>query len=489
MHLPQAVTRIDAVRFKQVPCAALVFLGMAVAACHRPVRENEADAAALLSRLATARDATQQLNLLDALSSVHPDACGGNSTALVSGVRPLLDSEDASVAAKAGELVARWGDRTSASEIVHLLSNPNLAIRLSAIGSLATLSNPAAIPALTVATRDPVGSVRAGACGALGALGADAPLEPLQQRLGDPEASVRAAAARAVGQRRRPEEVALVLPLLRDADPGVVAAAALALGTIGDRRAVAALVPLVATGRAGTRAAAAAALAQIGDPGAAEPVLQLLSTDDPALHLAGIEALTALRDPVAVEAVLGLADEVEPRVNERLPYVLAQLYNPQQLEDWTNRLHAPSARVRATVALALGLAGEKRAGDQLGRLLGDPNGQVRGLAAVGLGLIGATASPEALEQMAQREPDPEAREYVRIGTALARQTAGDVASRLAALLADPAPQVRMFAADALGLLRITHTLGNLRCAEQTDMDPQVRLRAKLAVLRMNGAEI
>ncbi len=175
-------------------CFALLLL-IVLGACKRPVRENDLAPADLLPRLSQATAPDQQIALLDALSTVDPALLPAETPDPVKAVRPFLDAADPRVAAKAGDLLAHWGDRTATSGLVRLLNEPDPLIRLSAAISLSALADPAAREALEGATQDVVGDVRAQACVALGVLGQRVAAPALRERLSDPDDAVRAAAA------------------------------------------------------------------------------------------------------------------------------------------------------------------------------------------------------------------------------------------------------------------------------------------------------
>lgn len=466
--------------------AVVALLLTAIVACDRAGRENVVAPALLLPRLARATSPVQRLALLDALSSLDPATLPPGSPDPVSAVRPLLAAPDSIVAAKAGDLLARWGDHGATRGLVRLLEAPDPVIRRSAAASLAALADPAAADALMRSSTDGDAAVRAQACAALAALGQHRVAAALRDRLGDSDDAVRAAAARGLGRLGSADDVPALLGLLGQADPGVVGAAAQALGDLGDQRAVTPLIAALGHGTQGVRCAAATALGRMGGHAAVEPLLRMLQSRDSMERLAALLALGTLRDPAAIDGVLAVAGDPEPRVAERVPYVLVRFYTPERFEVFVEHVQHPDAHARAAVALALGLVSERRAITHLTRALLDRAAPVRGSAAEALGLLGANEAQDALAQVARGEPDPAAREAATIGVALERINAPTLAARLTEALADDNPRVRIFAADALGLLDVQDAEPTVRRLAQYDVNTDARNAALLALVRLTG---
>jgi HEAT repeat protein len=194
-------------------------------------------------------------------------------------------------------------------------------------------------------------------------------------------------------------------------------------------------------------------------------------------------ALGSLGDPAAIPGVLIVASDAAQRLSERVPYVLLRLYRAEQFEQFISVLEHGEPSARAAVALALGLAGEQRAQARLTQALHDPAGHVRGNAALALGLLQAPEAVGALQQVADRDPDPEVREPASIGVALGSRTGGMI-SRLLGGLSDTNPRVRVFAAQALGLLQVRAAVPVLGRLAARDTDVAVRSEATLARLRI-----
>jgi HEAT repeat protein len=205
--------------------------------CNRAARENQADPGELVARLSSANSADQRIAVLDALSNVDASTVSNGRAGIAGTVRQLLGDPNALVRAKAGEVLAYWGDRSVTPALVHLLGDPDPVIRFSGAASLTALGDPAASSELVRLTGDADSTVRAQACNALAALGVQngsAAPEALLARLRDPDAAVRAAAVEALGRLRQRDALPAIRQLLSDPQPGVIAAAARTVGALDD---------------------------------------------------------------------------------------------------------------------------------------------------------------------------------------------------------------------------------------------------------------
>ncbi|MFQ5667279.1 MAG: HEAT repeat domain-containing protein [Candidatus Binatia bacterium] len=445
--------------------------------------------AALLPRLAKGSPA-EQLAALESLSTVEPTALPPGTPDPAAAVRPFLEAADPVMAAKAGDLLAHWGDRAATPGLIQLLGAAEPLIRLSAATSLAALADPAAANALAGATTDLDANVRAEACVALGTIEQPGAAAALRARLVDTDGAVRAAAADALGKLRRDRDVPRLLSLLRDPQPGVVSAAARGLGRMGDQRAVAPLIALLKDVRPPIRYAAASALGQLGDRAAVGPLTRMLADDDLAQRVAVLNALRSLGDAAAIPAVLDVAADGNPLLAKRIPFVLAGLYDPERHAAFAARFQDANGNVRGAVALALGVVGDARALPLLKQALVDPVPSVRKDTVQALSFVCRADCTRLLRPVAEHDPDPEVREAAGIGLALAQGVAAPgVLRRLVGGLSHPEIPVRSYAAEGLGLLGASRALEPLRKAAYTDSDPKVRLKAQVAVLRLTNPNI
>jgi len=113
--------------------------------------------------------------------------------------------------------------------------------REEAAEKLGKLGDPAAVPALRAATRDPDEEVREAVAEALGKLGDPAAGGDLAALLRDPEKKVRQEAVKALGLIADPERVNDLLPMLGDRSSDIREETAESLGRIGSALALPAL--------------------------------------------------------------------------------------------------------------------------------------------------------------------------------------------------------------------------------------------------------
>lgn len=118
--------------------------------------------------------------------------------------------------------------------------------REEAAEKLGKLGDPAAIPVLRAATRDPDDKVREAAAEALGLLADPASGTDLVALLRDPEKKVRREAVKALGLIGDPQRVGDLLPMLGDRSSDIREETAEALGRIGSPLALSALQRLAA---------------------------------------------------------------------------------------------------------------------------------------------------------------------------------------------------------------------------------------------------
>ena len=467
---------------RSVSLLLIAFLG-----CQPATRENQADPAVLLAKLAQARSAPERIAALDSLSNVDRQVLPPGAPDPAAAVRPLLNATDPLVVAKAGELLAYWGDRSATPALVRLLGAVDPGTRLAAATALSVLADPTATDALVRVAHDVDGTVRAQACNALGAQPQpppDAVAHALRDGLHDADGAVRAAAASAVGRLGIQSEATTLLALLNDAQPGVVNAAARALGTLQEARAMPALIALLGSPQQTTRCAAATALGTLGDRAAVDPLVRVLQEPETTVRTAALNALARLKDARALDGLLAVAADPDEHLAQRVPYALAALYTPAQFDAFVPHLADTDASARAAAALGLGFADERRAAPPLAHALNDPSGPVRGGAATALGLLGASDRLADIDRVAEHDPEPAVREQAGIGLAIGRAHGGAVDARLLATLSDDNPRARLFAADALGLLQARTAAPSLRRLAQDDPDSDVRNEATLALLRL-----
>jgi cyclophilin family peptidyl-prolyl cis-trans isomerase/HEAT repeat protein len=342
------------------------------------------------------------------------------------------------------------------------------------------------------------------------------PPPDLEAFLRDADARVRRRAALAIGRVGLAEGVAPLVAALADPDPEVRAMAAFGLGLLRDRTAVAPLVAALGDADARVQGRAAEALGVIGDRAAAEPVGRLVAAlatggaaagldideagrpDSPLAPAArafalGVVALVRLQawEPLAA-AVLDQGGQPRvrwwpvawalQRIGDRRavpallafasgPGVEAVLFAARGLGELKEAsavrvllpLVDPGRRERRVVAQAiraLGQIGRPEAAPRLLEILASPDLD-NALRVEAIDALGAIRAPEALDDLldAMGHPAPAVR-----GAALRAVAAVDPATFvtvLSGLDPDPAWQVRVDLADALGRLDRERALARL----------------------------
>lgn len=175
----------------------------------------------------------------------------------------------------------------------------------------------------------------------------------------------------------------------------------------------------------------------------------LLLKGDLPVRVATLAALSSLKDTEAVEPIVAL-------------------------------LHDPAERIRREAAVSLGKLGEPRAASALAPMLSDPLFSIRVPAARALGKLGKEGA--AALRSALTQGDFKVR-------GLAAETLGKVGDPaalddVAALLGDPVPAVRAYAAEALGRLERPEALPRLRDALSREKEgfPRREMEKAIALL-------
>jgi HEAT repeat protein len=266
-------------------------------------------------------------------------------------------------------------------------------------------------------------------------------------RLGSTDATMREAAAFGLGLSQPASAVSALIQALRDAVPGVRANSAWALGRLDDGRALAPLLGLfrdesekvrlaavVATGRLDSTSAVAAlmrvvqndpapsvrrsaawALGQLESREAADVLAGVLSRDSDAKvremsawalgHMEGRNGRTALAN--------ALSKDADDGVRETAAWALAQLEDRSSVDALAAATSDRSARVRGTVAWAIGqLRGDdegSRVPPGLLRLVKDDSEDVRLKAAWSLGQIGDASALGAIQDALKQEQSSQVR--------------------------------------------------------------------------------
>ncbi|MBA3456326.1 MAG: HEAT repeat domain-containing protein [Deltaproteobacteria bacterium] len=332
---------------------------------------------------------------------------------------------------------------------------------------------------------------RAVAAEALGDIGGTEATAALTRSLGDVDAAVRQRAVKAlgtIGKKGNPSVVIALIPRLEDDKPDVKNATIIQLEELGDRRAV---IPLVAkfseTGRE-TRRLAVRAVGKLGDPSAVPALIRLINDPDEEVRTAAVAALGTLG---AVDAIDALTEQLSTGIDAyraKVAYSLGQIAATPQAgkagEDAMRTLviNLSQSQLRNGSREALRVAGKAAVPALVahlqGRIAGDPASAVTLLAESGdpratatlaaelergrvamplvLKALGATGDPAALVPVLGALSSKDA--AIRLAAMEALRPligsdgrAGDV---LIEHLADEDLEIRVLAAEYLGLLRV-----------------------------------
>jgi len=261
--------------------------------------------------------------------------------------------------------------------------------RAQAADQLGRLKDPAAIPYLITALKDPSPLVRRQAADSLGLLKAGEAAPELGAILeNDPNAQVRQAAALALGAAAEENAVPFLLGCLRDKDDSVLFPCVNALGNLKAKAAVKPLKRLLAAADADLKAAVISALGQMGSEEAYNAVQsELGKKQSPAEEEASVQAL---------------GNFARPGASARIKRALA----------------SSNDRLKASACLALARSGDKSEFSACSGLLNSSEAKVRKDAARALGLMGDASAAPALEEALKKETNAEAAQLM--GFALER---------------------------------------------------------------------
>ncbi|MEX2154747.1 MAG: HEAT repeat domain-containing protein [Gemmatimonadaceae bacterium] len=115
---------------------------------------------------------------------------------------------------------------------------------------------------------------------------------------------------------------------LRDPDPCVRRIGASFLGRVDHPAAVAALVEALTDASAGTRAVAALGLGLSGKPGLVEPIVRRLKDESPVVRRAAAWALGSLEDAAAIPPLIELLQrDADPRVRQAAAWAIGSIHD------------------------------------------------------------------------------------------------------------------------------------------------------------------
>lgn len=444
-----------------------------------------------------------------------------------------LSAEAAPTRAASVRALAAYDINLTEPYLLAALNDTALEVRLDAARALASGRSLRAVPVLIEWLGDVEPKTRIAAADALGAIGGPQASAALARSLGDPDHTVRQCAVRALGalgKRGDATAVIAILPRLSDDKADVRRAAVEQLESIGDRRAVIPLVAAFSDNHPEVRKAAVRAIGRFNDASVVPALLRLLRDPSEDVRSAAVGSLGAVGSTEAIGALSELLVSGSDMFRSKVAYALGQIaHDPSAgkageaaLERLVAALATPSLRVAAREALRVaGPAAIPALLQHLaGKLPGDPTTVVQLLAKAGdqrataaltaelerrrvaqpivLAALGATGDPAALIPVlgALASKDPEIRLAAMNAMRPLLGDDGRASDVLTERLADPELEVRVLAAEYLGLVRARQATDALVKLTEVGTPPRLRhaavdalgeigdLRALPALLRL-----
>ena len=374
-------------------------------------------------------------------------------------VKRWLAGADRDAQLAAAEILGELADPRAVPDLVRSIGDQDPQVRVQVVTALGKIGTPQVVVPLINRLEDDKAEVRQAAVDQLMNTGDKRAVIPLVALFDDPSMDVRRSAILAVGRLGDRRALPALMRLLNDPQDGVVEAAVTALGNVRATSATDTLIGLLKTGSEGLKAKVAYSLGQIARaPGAGPAGRRALdalveSLADGRLRAAAREALAAA-GPAAVPALIAQLDGKLDGDPATVVTLLRDIGDPRA----TPALIAELDRGRLSRQLvlgALGRLGDKRALVPVLGLLNDKDQAVR------------LAAMKALRPMLDRG-----------------SRAADV---IADLLDDPAPEIRVLAAEYLGLMQSQTSVPRLITLAGSHT-PSMRLRqAAVAALGEIGS--
>jgi HEAT repeat protein len=352
------------------------------------------------------------------------------------------------------------------------------------------------------------------AAGALGDIGGPEATQALTRTLGDADDAVRLQAVKAVGaigKRGNSNVVIALIPRLEDAKQEIKIAAITQLEELGDRRAVIPLVAKFGDHQVEARKAAVRAVGRLGDRSAVPALIRLVSDPAEDVKTAAVGALGSLGAVLAIDALTEQLGTGSDAFRTKVAYALGQIAGTpgagpsgeEAMKALVEILAQPPQRPAARDALRVaGKAAVPALVMHLqGRIKGDPSTAVqllaetadpratatltaeleRGRVAIPIVLraLGATGDPQALVPVLRSLASKDAAIRVAAMESLrpligSDARAGDV---LIEHLADEDLELRVLAAEYLGLLRVGAAVPKLAALSGPGNPPRLRKAA------------
>jgi len=422
-----------------------------------------------------------------------------------------LSSDDAGKRLDAVNDLGKYDVALTEKHLMKALDDPDEKVRHAAAKTLGQGGSVAAVPKLIDWLSSGESKTKQVAAGALGDIGGGDAAQALTRTLGDSDDAVRLTAVKAVGaigKRGNSNVVIALIPRLEDAKQEIKTAAIMQLEELGDRRAVIPLVAKFGDHQIEVRKAAVRAVGRLGDRSAVPALIRLIGDSSEEVKMAAVGALGSLG---AIEAIDALTEQLGTggdQLRTKVAYALGQIAGTpgsgkpgeDAMKALVEILAQPTQRPAARDALRVaGTAAVPALVLHLqGRIKGDPSTAVqllaqtadpratatltaeleRGRVAIPIVLraLGATGDPQALVPVLRSLASKDAAIRVAAMESLrpligSDARAGDV---LIEHLADEDLELRVLAAEYLGLLRVASAVPKLAVLTGPGNPPRLR---------------
>jgi HEAT repeat protein len=241
---------------------------------------------------------------------------------------------------QAAQALGELGDARAVQPLIEALDDSNQWVRIVAAEALGQIGHPEATRALIFCLDDSSIWVRRASVVALGQIGDSSAISPLMERLLRPPNAewpeeLHDVIAKALGEIGEPA-IKVLIDTLEDPDVWVISAAAKALGQIGPAQAIVPLAALTRRENQWLRAAATQALAQIAD---ARAVRAALITDEAPRAFWKLMALKEI-DESTIDQLKALCKDPDERTRTRAAEVLSHLSDDRSVTPLASALWA-----------------------------------------------------------------------------------------------------------------------------------------------------
>lgn len=376
---------------------------------------------------------------------------------------------DPRYAHEAARALGRSGDRSAVAPLTGLLAHPSDAmVRVSAAAlaelfdqhlerygvtsaldhALRASSSKNAVRRLTQALGRASPAEQAAICRVLGGLGGgDDSIIPALTRLLDAPAPVSSAAAGALQKLGREADEKLLAALLE----GDSARRRVLLPLVSGRSSAAPeILRCLTDADAAVRSMACDALARIGHVAAVPSIFQLLADRNPQVAQAAVGAVQSLGSAEAEALTLAAARSAEPQVRRSALRIIGYFGYASALDLVIDAIHQGDERLRDAAVYALPFIDDPRATEALLAAGRDANPRTRAAAMRAFGQC--SGAPSIVDALTAGLSDPDAWTRYYACQSLGKLAVEPLSATIAALLNDPAGQVRVAAIEALSHL-------------------------------------